>query len=603
LQSAQKWLLLGMMQHLRKFFPTTPLDRIDLCLRALYLTALPLVATHYDALSKPLVSLLIAWLAVTMVQILLSRRAMLSGRFGHALGLMDIGFGLSAIALTGLLASPFWWCLLPGITGMVLRHGWQKAGFLLLFALGGAATLSIFGSRAGAAAILPISMHLGAAGLSGVLLIYYGREVRRADLGAARDLQVDATQIRSAERERAREIIRAATALNATMDYERVLDMVLELSMQAIADADLIEAPMVSALLLYKDSAFRVVSARRLHHADRNIPLPGKRGILAEVLHSGGPVLSKDLSQEPELDQWVALQECKAALCLPLIDGSKSFGALLYAHPDRRYFKEERVEMLKAIAEQAFVAIQNARLYQILEEENERITEIQEEARKRFARDLHDGPTQTVAAIAMQLNFIRRLMQRDAKTASDELLKVEHMARNTTREIRHMLFTMRPLILESQGLVAALYQLARKLGETHKQRVLVDAEPDVVDSMDMGRQGVIFYIAEEAINNARKHAEAEHIWVSLIQRGNSIVLEVQDDGVGFNIGAVDADYAQRGSLGIVNMRERAELVNGVLDIRSEDGKGTCVSLVVPLLGDTPMDVNAADPAPKADLFM
>ncbi len=601
MQSPRKWLLLEIMQRIRKVFPTTSLDRIDLCLRALYLTALPLVAAYYNALSKPVVYLLIVWVAVTMVQILLSNRAMLSGRFGHALGVMDIGFGLSAIALTGLLASPLWWCLLLGISGVGLRHGWQKAGLLLLFALGGATTLSIVGSRAGVAAILPTSMHIGALGLLAVLLVYYGQRVRRTDLGAGRDLKVDTSQIRTSERERAREIIRAAAALNATMDYERVLEMVLELSTQAMADADLIEAPMVSALLLYKDSAFRVVSARRLHHADRHTPLPGKQGILAEVLHSGGSVLSKDLSREPELDQWVALRECKAALCLPLMDGSKSFGALLYAHPDPRYFKDERIEMLEAIAEQAFVAIQNARLYQILEEENERITEIQEEARKRFARDLHDGPTQTIAAIAMQVNFIRRLMQRDAAAASDELLKVEHMARNTTREIRHMLFTMRPLILESQGLVAALYQLARKLSETHKQRVLVDAEPDVVDLMDMGRQGVIFYIAEEAINNARKHAEAEHIWVSLIQRGNSIVLEVQDDGVGFNIGAVDADYAQRGSLGIVNMRERAELVNGVLDIRSEDGKGTCVSLVVPLHGDTPMDVNAADPISEADL--
>jgi signal transduction histidine kinase len=590
-----------MMQRIRKVFPTTSLDRIDLCLRALYLAALPLVATHFNALSEPLVFLLIAWIAMTVVQILLSRNAMLSRRFGHALGVIDIGFGLSAIALTGNLASPLWWCLLLGISGVGLRYGLQKAALTLIFALGGAAALGIVGSRAGAAAILPTSMHIGALGLSAILLIYYGQRVRHAGLGEGGDLKVDASQIRTSERERAREIIRAAAALNATMDYERVLDMVLELSLQAMTDADLMEAPMVSALLLYKDNAFRVVSARRLHHADRNTPLPGKRGILAEVLHSGGSVLSKDLSREPELDQWVALRECKEALCLPLIDGSKSFGALLYAHPDRRYFREERIEMLEAIAEQAFVAIQNARLYQILEEENERITEIQEEARKRFARDLHDGPTQTIAAIAMQLNFIRRLMQRDAKAASDELLKVEHMARNTTREIRHMLFTMRPLILESQGLVAALYQLARKLGETHKQRVLVDAEPDVVDSMDMGRQGVIFYIAEEAINNARKHAEAEHIWVSLTQRGNSIVLEVQDNGVGFNIGAVDADYAQRGSLGIVNMRERAELVNGVLDIRSEDGKGTCVSLVVPLLGDTPMDIKTADHASKADI--
>jgi signal transduction histidine kinase len=173
-------------------------------------------------------------------------------------------------------------------------------------------------------------------------------------------------------------------------------------------------------------------------------------------------------------------------------------------------------------------------------------------------------------------------MERDSRAASAELYKVEDLARRTTKEIRHMLFTLRPLILETQGLVAALQQLAEKVHDTHEQNVLIEAEPRVADDLEVGKQGVIFYIAEEAINNARKHAEAEHIWVRLRRDPEFFTLEVQDDGVGFNVGAVDENYEQRGSLGMVNMRERAELVSGALRLDSAEGQGTRISLVVPL---------------------
>ncbi len=228
------------------------------------------------------------------------------------------------------------------------------------------------------------------------------------------------------------------------------------------------------------------------------------------------------------------------------------------------------------------IALQNARLYRDLELEKERMTEIQEEARRKLARDLHDGPTQSIAAIAMRTNFARRLMGRDPKAAADELFKVENLARRTTKEIRHMLFTLRPLILESQGLVAALHQLANKLRETHHQNVIVDADPEAADHMEMAKQGIVFYIAEEAITNASKHAEAEIIWVRLKRVDELFILEVEDNGVGFNVGAVDANYEQRGSLGMVNMRERTELVNGALRIESAEGKGTLIRVLVPL---------------------
>ena len=231
------------------------------------------------------------------------------------------------------------------------------------------------------------------------------------------------------------------------------------------------------------------------------------------------------------------------------------------------------------------IALNSAWIYAVLVREKERITDVQEEVRKKLARDLHDGPTQMMAAITMRMNFAQRLIDRDPASATKELIKLEDMARQTTKEIRHMLFTLRPLILETRGLVAGLFQLADKMRDIHQQDVIVEADPMDTEDLDTVTQSVIFYIAEEAVNNARKHAEAEHTWIRLNRTNSQFILRVEDDGVGFNVGAVDADYAQRGSLGIVSMRERSVLVNGSLHIESAEGEGTRVTLEVPLSGN------------------
>jgi signal transduction histidine kinase len=158
-----------------------------------------------------------------------------------------------------------------------------------------------------------------------------------------------------------------------------------------------------------------------------------------------------------------------------------------FAHADPNYFNRERMELLDMIGRQAVIAIQNARLYQDLLEEKERMIEVHEEARKKLARDLHDGPTQSVAAMAMRINLTRRMFDKDAKSALDELVKIEELAHRTTKEIRHMLFTLRPLILESQGLKAALQSMAEKMRETYTQNVVIDVNEKVIEEPGNGQ--------------------------------------------------------------------------------------------------------------------
>ena len=146
-----------------------------------------------------------------------------------------------------------------------------------------------------------------------------------------------------------------------------------------------------------------------------------------------------------------------------------------------------------------------------------------------------------------------------------------------------MLFTLRPLILESQGLSAALRSMADKMRETFSQNVVINVDDHIAEQMEVGKQGVIFYIVEEAVNNARKHANAGNIWVRLspLQQGVAL-LEIEDDGIGFDVEAINKTYDKRSSLGMINLRERTELVNGLLNIQSTVGKGTKVSVYIPL---------------------
>jgi signal transduction histidine kinase len=253
---------------------------------------------------------------------------------------------------------------------------------------------------------------------------------------------------------------------------------------------------------------------------------------------------------------------------------------MLFAHSALNYFTKERCELIDFLGRQVVIAIQNAKLYQDLTEEKERMTEVWEEARKKLARDLHDGPTQSVAAMAMRLNIIRRMMAKNIDGVADEIVKLEELALRTTKEIRHMLFTLRPLILESQGLIAAVQSMADKMMETYGQKVTLNIDERVTNQLEMGKQGVIFYIIEEATNNARKFANATHIGVQLRSFETGIaLLEVADDGIGFDIATMQP-YNTHGKF--YNLHQRTELISGLLYIDSQLGKGTKIQVYIPL---------------------
>ncbi|MCZ7552739.1 MAG: hypothetical protein B6D39_06305 [Anaerolineae bacterium UTCFX2] len=436
--------------------------------------------------------------------------------------------------------------------------------------------------------LLPVAVMLPVYVLVGLGLAYLSQRLERTLRYPKRSRDNARKPIDEKELDRRRTIYELISELTATLSYQRVLETSQDLGAHALEELGASIDRLASAVMLFTGASsdspeLSIASARRFLPADRNLVFPGVRGILAQVIESGNAMFKQDPRGDAELGQIISLHECRALYVLPLRTGLDAYGVMLFAHPDPDFFTSDRRDVLEIVRNQSTIAIQNARLYEALEFEKNRMMEIQEESRKKLASDLHDGPTQSISAIAMRVNFARRLMDRDPKSASEELFKIEELARRTTKEIRHMLFTLRPLVLESQGLVAALESMADKMSETYGQDVLIQVDPRVIELLESGKQGVVFYIIEEAVNNARKHAQANHIWVRLkLLREGLSYLEVEDDGRGFDPSEVDASYETRGSLGMINLRERTELLNGVLRIDAAKGRGARIQVIIPL---------------------
>ncbi len=391
-----------------------------------------------------------------------------------------------------------------------------------------------------------------------------------------------------ADHERQPAIYNLISGLNATLNFQNVLETTLDLSIKALETSEDLTKGLVCSVLLYPENNsngahLQIRSARRFTHADMRASISLTRGLIGRAIDGGKPLLSKKIHDDDELKKFVALRACQSAYCVPLCNGLDTYGALFFAHPDGNYFTPERREILKMVADQARIAIQNAKLYHDLELEKESIIKTREESRKKLARTLHDGLTQSVAALAMRVNFARRLLERDDKSVAEELLKVEDLARRTTKEIRHILFTLKPPILESEGLIAALQSLADKMLEIFGQNVIIEVDPEVLSHLEMNKQNALLSMAEEAVNSARKHAKAEDIWVRLKSiEPDSILLEIEDNGIRFDANDVAPSDLRHNPLSMTNIREQAELVNGAVSIQSAKENGTLLQVVINL---------------------
>lgn len=292
---------------------------------------------------------------------------------------------------------------------------------------------------------------------------------------------------------------------------------------------------------------------------------PGPDGTLEELARRGaGPPLEladAALARGEELDQ-----DGVAALPLRIRGAVAGVLSLRPAAP----LDEARRTLVRAFANQAAVAIENAQLYDQVQEQ------AASDERQHLARELHDSVSQALYAILLGTHTAQRHLPDAPDKAAEALAYVENLAQAGIAEMRALIFELRPESLEEEGLIGVL----RRQVEALRHRHGLEAEEELGDEPDLpfATKKVLFRVAQEALHNVVKHARASSVEVAFGRDGAAWLLQVRDDGVGFDPVAL---HAAPGHLGLTSMRERVSAVGGTLRVASAPGEGTTVSARVP----------------------
>lgn len=302
-----------------------------------------------------------------------------------------------------------------------------------------------------------------------------------------------------------------------------------------------------------------------------------------EILHNDGrPIIIDDVwGQSPHAHKYQrstntpldpSYQYIRSLLVVPLKVKERLIGVVRIDHNAPNAYTPRHAELALAFANQAAVAIENARLYARAQEA------AMLEERQRLARDLHDSVTQALYGTTLYAEAAARLLAvGDYATATDYVRDVGHTTQEALREMRLLLFELRPPDLAQDGLAAALRtRMAAVEGRVPGLSTVVEVREDI--PLPSPVEEALYGVAREALNNALKHASARQVRLSLRREDAAVALEIEDDGDGFD----PATAAHGGGFGLRGMTERVARVRGILSVRSTPGQGTVVRVEAPL---------------------
>lgn len=208
-----------------------------------------------------------------------------------------------------------------------------------------------------------------------------------------------------------------------------------------------------------------------------------------------------------------------------------------------------------------------------------KIIQVQEEERRRVSREIHDGPAQTFSNILLKIDLCEKLMNIDMNRAREETASLKQIVRQSTKEIRKIIYNLRPMAIDDLGLEPTLRRYIEDFEADSGLTITfqVFGELQLEDTI---HKLALFRVAQEALNNVKKHAKATACTVILKRDGDQVVLMVRDNGRGFDLNRVRG--SQESGFGIMNMKERVELLSGNLKIDSMPGRGTILTVTLPL---------------------
>jgi PAS domain S-box-containing protein len=371
--------------------------------------------------------------------------------------------------------------------------------------------------------------------------------------------------------------LRALTRVSASLTFDQSMETTL----------DALAASVVEATQAVACTVALIDDEQRVYQVAGTYGLPaGYAEAVESAYHAGARISSLEayrtyrpvrrtmrtyIQQDPDQAQLSALVQGAAwdvVISVPLVFRDHALGAVTCCYPVDVEPDEQELDFLMVVADQAAVAVQTARLFADLQ------GKAALEERQRLARELHDSVSQALFGIGLGARTARTLLDRDPIKAAEPLDFVISLAEAGLTEMRALIFELRPDALETEGLVTLLEQQAAALRSRHGLQVetIFGAEPEA----PLPVKETLYRIAQEALHNSAKHARAKLVTISLCQQPEGIILEVSDDGIGFEPAA-----AFPGHLGLRSMRERAILHGATVEIRSSPGGGAHTRVFVP----------------------
>ncbi len=408
---------------------------------------------------------------------------------------------------------------------------------------------------------------------SQVILVHRGPEGRvRYFSTIARDITVR-RQAQTALLDRTHQLatlLDVSYNVSSELDLEPLLGLILD-QLKTVVDYG------AAAILVLEEGALAVREYRGASPREEMLGLRFRGDDMRAydaLLQGSVPVVDDDLTDEARthacdpqllLGAW---PDARSFLGVPLQVKGRTIGLFCIDHAEPARFSAHDAELTLAIATHAALAIEHARLY------GQAQAFAVAEERQRLARELHDSISQVLFAIGFGAHAAGPLVDSDPDRAKEAIENIRSLSAAGLTEMRALIFELRPESLEREGLVAALGRQQVLLEVRHGIKVDLRLGPE--PSVSLHAKEVLYRVAREALQNVVKHAHAGQVCVSLEQTSAGSVMEVTDDGIGF-----DPTAAFPGHLGLQSMRERAARLGATVEIASEPGRGTTVRIRVP----------------------
>jgi len=321
-----------------------------------------------------------------------------------------------------------------------------------------------------------------------------------------------------------------------------------------------------------------------LHHLPpelANVTVSKGEGLSGDVMATGRATVIDDYRTYPRAVPAFVQAGLTSVAIVPIVSGDRIFGALsVLSINETKSFPDQDIEILTAIGRQAGIAIENAYLYENMRFYARSITQAQENERKRIARELHDDTIQSLIALSRRMEALSTSEEVLPDTAARRIRELQEATGEVIKSVRRFSQDLRPSILDDLGLLPTLEELTSELnrqdGLQAEFRVLGEER-----RLSSEAELMLFRIAQEALNNVRKHAQATRSVTVVELCDSAIKMTVEDNGKGFKPPMLN-EHPAASKLGLVGMYERARLLGGTLVVDSAPGRGTRVIVNVPV---------------------